>query len=123
MSARKRLPNLRPSLQETVVWNAQVYTMTVGFDLRTGLPSEVFLTTDKTGTEMDSIMGDVAVLISIALQNGIRLTDLAKTVSRIPTMPLKPREIDLASVHTVPASPIGAALDAAIAVEEWAQRG
>ena len=43
-SARKRLPNRRPSHTETLEVDGQIFTGTVGFDPETGRPCEVFLT-------------------------------------------------------------------------------
>lgn len=81
-------------------------SMTVGFD-DDGTPLEVFLSpraSAKVGSGVDHVLGDAAVLISLALQHGVPPEALARTMGRLPT-----GEEDGAPLR--PATIIGAALD------------
>jgi len=63
----------------------------------------VFLCGAKDGSGLAAILDDASVVISIALQHGIRAAALAKSIARIPE--------NLEGPAIKPASPIGAALD------------
>ena len=62
---------------------------------------------------MAAILDDASVVISVALQHGVPVAALAKSVARLPSAPLTPSDLaDPAGPrHTNPASIIGAALD------------
>ena len=47
-----------------------------------GRPAEVFVNGGKIGTDVESLMRDNAILISIALQHGVPLEELCYSVSR-----------------------------------------
>jgi hypothetical protein len=111
INMRTRLPNRRPSLIEEVTVNGLPMTVTVGIDPTTGKPLEVFLNGGKEGSAFDAVASDAAVVVSIALQRGIPAADLAHSIARIPLGPTRPEDLDGRIVPTVPASPIGAALD------------
>jgi hypothetical protein len=82
---------------------------TIGFD-PDGHPAEIFLSGGKTGSALDSILGDAAIVISVALQHGIPALALCKSVARFPAR--------LDGPATVPASPIGAALDLVVRYQQ-----
>jgi hypothetical protein len=82
----------------------------IGFD-ETGQPAEIFLTGAKDGSGLSAILEDRSVVISIALQCGIRAAALAKSIARLPTAPLAPSYLDHPRGARVAASAIGAALD------------
>ena len=110
---RRRLPNRRSSETHALSVGNHRFTATVGFDPANGQPQEVFLDGPKDGTELAAILDDASVVLSLAMQHGIRPATLAKSVARIPLVPLTPA--DLAEVtgprQTAPASVIGAVLD------------
>ena len=110
---RRRLPNRRPSETRTLTVGNHTFAATVGFDPADGWAREVFLTGAKDGTDMAAILDDASVVISIALQHGIPAAALAKSVARLPSVPLTPADLAVSSgpAHTAPASIIGAALD------------
>ena len=110
-STRQRLPNRRPAHTEALEVAGQSFTATVGFDPESGLPRELFLTAGKEGSMLNALLADAAVVISIALQNGVPAAALAKSIGRLPAGPVAPAGLDHAPVQKVPASPIGAALD------------
>ena len=66
-----------------------------------GEPGELFITGARTGSDIDALLNDAAILISLALQNGARLADLGAAMGR---------EGD----GETPSSIIGAALDVAV---------
>jgi hypothetical protein len=101
---RHRLPNRRPAMTEEIAIDggAAPFTATIGFG-PDGRPAEVFLSGGKAGSNLATILGDSAVLISIALQHGVPVAALGKSIARIP------EAVDGPPV--VPASPMGAALD------------
>ena len=49
-----------------------------------GAVGEVFITGQKTGTQMDAISRDSAVLLSIALQHGVPLKTMQHAITREP---------------------------------------
>ena len=102
MMTRKRLPNRRLAATEEIAVGTSIITATIGFD-RQGCPAEVFLSGAKDGSGMAAILADAAVVISVALQCGIRAADLGKSIARLPETVDGPA--------TAPASPIGAVLD------------
>ena len=59
---------------------------------------EVFAGGAKSGSELDGLLDDAAILISLLLQNGVEPAALAKTVGRL-------------GDGTAPASVIGAIID------------
>lgn len=103
MPPRQRLPNRRRcETTEIDMAGTRLLTATVGF-ARDGRPAELFLCGAKAGSEMEAILADASVVVSIALQCGLRASDLGRSVARLP------ETID--GPATAPASPIGAALD------------
>ena len=114
---RHRLPNRRPSLKQSLNVGGQVVTADVGFDPETGQPRELFLTAGKEGSMLNTLLADAAVVISVALQCGASAAALAKSVGRLPELPLAPGDLDRPS-GKLPASPIGAALDLLCELED-----
>ncbi len=109
--ARARLPNRRPSHLETLEVDGQVITACVGFDPVTDQPREVFLNGGKEGSQVDAMLADAATIISVALQYGVPLDALAKSVGRIPNAAATPGSLDQLSAGSQPTSALGAALD------------
>ena len=110
---RHRLPNRRPSETRALEVAGQVFEATVGFDPEHRQPRELFLSGGKSGSMLDALLGDVAVVVSVALEHGVPTTALAKSISRVPALPLA--LTDLATPagprSTMPASVVGLALD------------
>lgn len=93
---RTRLPNRRPSKVETLVVGDQRFEAGVSFDEH-GQPKELFLDGPKAGSQISNILKDIAVVISVACQDGSLPKLLAKSVGRLP--------------DGQPATVVGAALD------------
>ena len=102
MIIRLRLPNRRKSVTEDIVVGNVAVTTTIGFD-DAGAPREVFLTAGKSGAELPTLLTDAAVVISVALQHGVKAAALGKSVGRLPIA------VDGPGVE--PASALGAVLD------------
>ena len=102
MAERERLPNRRRSEIHDFEVADQAYTVSFGF-YDDGRPGEIFLSGPKSGSTMDAVLSDAAILASLALQHGAAPAALAKTMSRIP--------IDPWGTARLPASPVGAAMD------------
>ena len=107
-SHRARLPSRRPAITQNIIGGNITLSASVGFD-ETGRPAEIFLSGAKDGSGLAAILEDASVVISVALQHGIRGAALAKSIARIP------ESLDGPAVK--PASPIGAALDLLVKYE------
>ena len=114
---RARLPNRRPSHLETLEVDGQTITACVGFDPATNRPCEVFLNGGKEGSQVDAMLADAATVISVALQYGVPLDALAKSVGRAPNASTMPGSLDQLNAGSAAASAIGAALDLLLAHE------
>jgi hypothetical protein len=85
MTRRRRLPNRRDSVTHDI--GGGRFRATIGFD-KTGRPRERFLNSTKPGSEIDVILGDVAVAVSVALQCGTSAEAMAGSVGRAGSPPV-----------------------------------
>lgn len=97
---RRRLPDRRPNVTREIFWNGHRITVTIGFHPKTGRPMEVFANTDRGG-DMQAVISDSCVILSLGLQNGTPPDELGKSLLIVPAF------ID-GEETTAPASPIGA---------------
>lgn len=81
---RTILPTRRQNETTSIQFGAKTLTVTVGFD-RVGSAKEIFCSGPKDGSEMQHILADACVIISIALQHGIAPDALARSLGRVPT--------------------------------------
>ncbi len=96
---RQRLPARRRAVLLTCEHRGSLYDVAIGaYD--DDRPDEMFITGVRAGSDIDALLNDAAILISLALQNGVHLADLARSMGR---------EGD----RETPSSIIGAALDRA----------
>lgn len=81
--SREELPQRRPCETFTMTFGGQntMFTITIGFypDGRIG---EVFIDGAMTGSEMDNITRDAAVLISLGLQHHVPFSTMRHAISR-----------------------------------------
>lgn len=84
MSARASLPNRRETLTETIAVGSAVFEAAVGFDPQAGRPREIFLSGARSGADMEAILADASIVISIALQHGIPAGSLRHSICRLP---------------------------------------
>lgn len=116
---RAPLPTRRLCVTDTIVIEGMRFHATAGVDPHRHAVVEVFLNGAKEGSDTSRILADCAVVISIALQSGVPLHSLRKSVGRIRNRPLEPAELDgWSSDATRPASVIGATLDFLVSVEK-----
>jgi hypothetical protein len=99
---RATLPHRRPNITRSTEWDNHTFTVTIGFDLETGQPAEVFADTLKGG-QMAATLADACVIISIALQHGIGVDALGRSLGRVPAWN--------GGDNTAPASPVGAIVE------------
>ena len=78
---RVRLPNRRPSELVTIDWAGSEYTLGFSRDSN-GAVIEVFLTGAKSGGDLDALLNDASVLLSIGLQHGASIEELRKSLAR-----------------------------------------
>lgn len=97
--ARRRLPARRPQTVLEVEHAGSVFTVGLGY-YPDACPGEVFVSTSRSGSELDALLNDAAVLASIAMQYGAPLETLARAMGRL-------------GGQRTPASPLGAILDMA----------
>ena len=100
---RKRLPNRRPAITETLEVEGQRVEVTVGFAPESGAVREVFLAAGMTGSMLDSLLADAAVSISVALQHGVSPAALAKSVGRFAAAMNGQREAEVVELKKSPA--------------------
>ena len=80
--ARARLPNRRPNETVKFMFNDTRYAVTVGYYPDTGCIGEVFTHGAKVGSNMDAILDDACVTLSMLLQNGTKPGNLASSMGR-----------------------------------------
>jgi hypothetical protein len=89
VSNRNRLKNRRPNETHTIevaLSDPHVTTeivVTLGFDMDTNKIQEIFISQGKTGSDMDAILSDAAILVSRCLQAGMSLAELGESIGRL----------------------------------------
>jgi hypothetical protein len=79
---RTRLPNRRPNETVDLMFNDTRYAVTVGFFPDTGRIGEVFAHGAKIGSNMDAILDDACVALSMLIQYGAEPGALASSMGR-----------------------------------------
>jgi hypothetical protein len=80
---RRRLPNRRPHLVLEFEHGGFAHTAGVGFFDNAGQhPAEIFLTTAKHGTVLDTNARDAAIAASLLLQHGCPVETLRRALTR-----------------------------------------
>lgn len=100
--SRKLLPNRRPCITTDATWQGQKMVVSVGFYPDTGEPAEVFACHAKNSFR-SADWADACVGNSIALQHGVPVHDLTRSLCTVPFW-------DLGEETDAPASPIGTIL-------------
>lgn len=80
---RKYLPTRRPNLTTDMLYDGTLYAVTVGFCPDTGEPREIFTHGARVGSNMDAILDDSSILLSLLLQHGVEPAALARSVGRL----------------------------------------
>lgn len=81
--ARERLPDRRRAITRRVLHNGQTIHITVGYDDRAEV-REVFANGGKEGSEMHALISDACTVISIALQHGVQVSEMTKSLGARP---------------------------------------
>jgi len=79
---RQNLPNRRFSINRTIEHERHTYEVTIGVYPDEFRPGEVFVQCTKIGSHVEALGRDAAVLLSLALQHGIPIDLLRKTLQR-----------------------------------------
>lgn len=72
---RERLPNRRDAETITVNWREKPIAVAVGFT-RNGQALETFARTGRPESDLDASADDVAILLSLLLQHGVKLGEI-----------------------------------------------
>lgn len=99
MTTRTVLPNRRLADTMPFNWANGEHSMTVGY-FGGQEPAEIFINLNKqSGSELEAIARDGAILLSIALQHGCPLETIEKAITR--TVQGEPRTVIGAAVDTL----------------------
>lgn len=82
---RESLPNRRVTVTREIQWRPDrgltLIQVSIGF-YEDGRPSEVFVTGCKSGTDVQAVARDAAILVSLGLQHGVPIATIRKTLTR-----------------------------------------
>lgn len=78
---RNPLPQRRHSESLTIWSGARPFTVTVGY-YDDNTPGEIFINYGRAGTDMEALMRDAAVVLSLALQFGVPTATIRGAVTR-----------------------------------------
>ena len=79
---RARLPDRRPNLTTAIKHAGRSYAVTIGF-YPDGRAGEVFTHGAKAGSEIDFLLDDICVAISLSLQLGVDPAAFAASMARL----------------------------------------
>lgn len=80
MSHRTRPPLRRPNVTRKTEFRGQTYFLTFGLHPDTGQVCEVFGNAKKTSSDLDFLVADACVALSLALQSGVTAENLLRTM-------------------------------------------
>lgn len=86
---REPLPHRRMSSTERLVWDQQAWSITVGFDPM-GRAREVFVCAERSSSQLEAVISDGCILLSILLQLGVPSAELWRHLGREGTDPSLP---------------------------------
>ena len=78
---RERLPDRRPNETTTLLFGGLRFAVTIGFH-PDGRPGEVFASGAKPGCDLDYLLDDACVALSLLLQHGVEPAALAGSMGR-----------------------------------------
>jgi len=81
--SRQRLPDRRPNVTSVLAYEGRAYSVTLGFDVLNHCVGEVFTHGAKVGSNMDAILDDACIAISLLLQHGVEPASLASSMGRL----------------------------------------
>lgn len=71
-------------MTRTINWAGSEFSVSVGFWPENGQPAEVFAAGQKTGSDLQILLADSCVILSLALQYGIKPSALVHSMARVP---------------------------------------
>ena len=80
---RERLPDRRPNQTIDMFYDGTRYAVTVGFQPDSGEPREIFTHGARVGSNMDGILDDACILLSLLLQHRVEPAALARSMGRL----------------------------------------
>jgi len=81
MNGRERLPDRRGCDTRLMRVGKQEYVVTVGhYD--NGAVGEIFVCGAKAGSDLDAVMRDAAILLSLGLQHGVPIDTMRGAITR-----------------------------------------
>jgi hypothetical protein len=102
---RRGLPSRRLSVHERLEWGGRAWSVTIGFDVD-GTVREVFVNAERSSGDLEAIIHDGCILLSLLLQVGVPASRLAEHLGREGVLPDAPA-----------ASPIGLVAKRLVAIE------
>jgi hypothetical protein len=79
---RNQLPNRRTSMNIKFDFKGQTFFITCGIDNELNV-MEVFGNSSKLSSDMDFLVADACIIISLGLQNGITLDEMSKSLKKL----------------------------------------
>ncbi len=109
---REQLPNRRPTSTQKIEHKGQSFFVSVSYDDE-GNVREVFGNSSKLTSDMDFLISDACIVLSLALQYSIHPRELKHSLKTIPAFVARDGEM---AEEEMPASLIGVLVD--ILIEE-----
>ncbi len=78
---RRRLPDRRGAVTFTLRWQGSRFEVSLGH-FEDGTAAEVFISATKTGSDVQSLGRDAAIILSLALQHGVPLDRIRHAMTR-----------------------------------------
>ena len=86
---RRPLPHRRLQAMDRIAWGNQSWSISVGFD-HAGLAREVFINPERSSSQLEAVISDGCILLSIMLQTGHKAAELADHLGREGVAPSLP---------------------------------
>jgi hypothetical protein len=84
MTARTTLPPRRYAESFVIEHDGHKFHIAIGLMNKAGDPGEVFVNAEKVDSTLDSLAGDIAILISLLLQHGATAAAIGHALRRNP---------------------------------------
>lgn len=107
---REPLPNRRPTITKKIDYKGQSFFVSIGFDAE-GNVKDVFGSASKLTSDMDFLVSDACIVLSLALQYTIHPFELKHSLKTIPAFVVRDNEM---VEEEAPASLIGVLVDVLI---------
>jgi len=78
---RQKLPNRRPSVTRILDTPTDRYYISFGIDPKSSDIREVFIRGSKIGSDMDILLDDASLIMSLSLQHGLSLDQLMHSLN------------------------------------------